>query len=77
MSECHKCPHARVRAIVFDQTAGVECDDCLECWPCWGGEHCSELLYNRAFDQQPHPAEWEPCKLSRHDHCFLCGVKFL
>ncbi len=66
------CEHKHVRPEVCDQTLGVVCCDCSKLLGvCWGDEHFSESLWNRACLNDPDCVK---CKLNRDDFCGLCGA---
>ena len=64
------CKHLRLHPDVFDQTAGVVCDDCDFTTCCWRDEHVSEALWNRACTNSRAAV---PCEQSRDDVCAICG----
>lgn len=66
------CKHLRLHPDVFDQTAGVVCDDCDFTTCCWRDEHVSEALWNRACSCVEEPEGWGPCVESRPNVCAIC-----
>lgn len=65
------CKHRRVKPVPCDQTLGIQCLACRELLAyCWGDEHLSEELWNRACLEDPNGVR---CESNRDDVCGICG----
>lgn len=65
------CEHIQFRPEVCDQTLGVVCLDCKSVIAfCWGEDHASENLWNKACDNDISAI---PCEQDRDSVCAICG----